>query len=486
MENEELHSKKDGKRLIIHSLRTPKSLKEIYQDLQKKDEKKKPLSKSTILYHLDKLVKQEFVKSDEQKRYVLIVSEDHQNAILDALRKSRTVDELANFFKKKSAKKQKNNDLEKLEDLDYLRELLEFFYDQELLTRSTNRALYNPKEEWHITWLACSKINACMVCKNYFDPNDTTAIAETIQSNFHPEEGNYTSTVLIHNKCFHRLKDSPEEQNSDFCDFCGLPLSKKRLMEWVHREDAYSILHLIRKSFTQNENYVFHKWIRHEAKNQFEKQFSIKINEGDIVISDSKNSHPIYVQLDKNQANKLLAKFPGYRYQFRDYDFVTQGRFKFHIFLDIITKLDNPSIASLSTFFNDMRIYASSIDVMIPTSESLPTQMMSWSDRKGEDIFSEIEIQRKVHERIISNLISDKLNQIFSQMQPETSNYKYYPRIWDMGLKRTYPAAYEESATSEESFLEDSLINIKNGKRYHPYCFEKINNSSTLSEEKVN
>ena len=58
-------------------------------------------------------------------------------------------------------------------------------------------------------------------------------------------------------------------------------------------------------------------------------------------------------------------------------------------------------------------------------------------------------------------------------MKPDNSEFYDY---WDLRINTPH---------AQEKFLEDSLINIKNGKRYHPYCFEKINTSSTPSEEKV-
>ena len=69
--------------------------------------------------------------------------------------------------------------------------------------------------------------------------------------------------------------------------------------------------------------------------------------------------------------------------------------------------------------------------------------------------------------------MDDPLGNVFSEIIPEKL------------LKHSFIAEYsvKRETYGEEEAVDYSLIKTINGKRYHPYCFEKINSSSPPLEE---
>jgi len=471
MKKVENPSKIGLKRSIVQAITIPRSLTEIADFIKKKEAEKltqyfeqpsKPPSKSNILHHLGKMVALNYVQKDSNKRYLLKVADTIQNSILEELRKEATLDELFIRLRKKSEEvKKSNNELKKLvekNDKVSLGLLLEFFYSQNLINLSTKKHITTKtKEVWFLSWLGCSKINACIVCKDFIDPKETSVIANTIGYGENPRLGS-DHVVLIHHKCFRRMQESPWEESFDYCEHCGLPLSKKRLFDWIFREDSRTILAFIKKYFSEKETALFNQWMTDELISDFKKIYSIDLTSEKIVFTKL-DTAPFQISINKSMADKMIKKYGGLEGNFAGHDF-NKSDFLFTIFPLILRVLNHPSRSEFSSFFDYLYQYTFGLDD--PELRDLGPFI-----KRGEEIFSHFNELRFQKEKILNNFMGDRLGEVFSEIIPD--DLLEYSRISQHSVKRL-PQEYEE-------MVDFSLIRIRNGKRYHPYCFEKINSS---------
>lgn len=446
--------KKEGRRLIIQALRTEGTLSELAE--------KTKLSKSTIVYHLKNLKDHGFVRFDEDRqRYQIEVKESLRNPILFALSKEKNFEELIKFLQDFSKNQKENKELEKLFKLlnfrDFLNDLLEFLYDQYLINRWTipSKSSSKYQEVWSISWIGCIKINACIVCKNIFDAKESLVVSQTIR-HVHEPYGDDIHTALIHNRCFKEYQSSPMGEAFDYCDYCGLPLSEKRLLDWIEEQDVSTVLRFILKYINQNERYVFNNFILDAIKNEFQHTYKIKLVEQNINYSiDDPLICKIF--LNEEQVNSLTKDFPGMESHIEKEQYGDQKFFKMSYFYRVFEFLSYPTNSDFNRFF----------DLLVKFSNDHNLGLGIDSRVRGDELFSKFDNIQIEKRKIVSSFMNDPLEQLFTKIQ----HFSFYFSEVGPSLHRS-PSDQEIS----EGF---SLIKIKEGGKFHPLCAEKVNNSET-------
>ena len=246
-----------GKSKITLSLRIkPRTLEELHKETL--------LTKPTILHHLKNLVAKGLVTCDKKQiRYQVAITQNIRTLVLESLKTESTLDKILEKLHEKSKLDKNNTELSSIVKSKgaklFLKDLLDFFYDQHLITKIADR--------WSLTWLGCTKINVCYVCKNNFSIRDV-AVSQTMNlHNYEQDMFDEYYVPLVHPKCFMR-QFNPEkfEIYEDFCSFCGLPLSKERFLNLTNK--AENFLEFIEKYLETNERSYLKKYIKNKRINE--------------------------------------------------------------------------------------------------------------------------------------------------------------------------------------------------------------------------
>lgn len=448
MKSTEESKKYGGRNKIILSLRTrSRTLEELHKESK--------LTKPTILYHLKNLMEKGFVIFDEYaKNYKIKINENVRNSILDALRTECSFDEAFAKLNKKLKSEKNNSELQSIlnskDAKTLLKDFLDFFYDQHLI-------IYNHRfDRWSLSWIGCVKINACYICKNYFSPHDV-AIAQTI--NFHdPDSQIYSDSLaaLIHPKCFIEKYDPIGAENiEDLCDFCGLPLSKERYM-WFTGRTMISFLNFILRYLSKNEEFYLRKYIKNQIMSYYNKTYQTSFEEHNVRISDD---FIIYVDIDKYNA-ELFPEFSG-AIKTHNYDIVGNYELKSNFFHVIQGFVYNPKLSDIDHLFYLINEFVNQLGEVPPFHEN-----------RAKEIFSLWNQHELNAEKFFDGLLANPISLSYSLME------NVEPRPHESAV------AFFGSEYAIEQSMGYSFIHIENGKRYHPYCYNLVNENKNSKQTK--
>ena len=187
------------------------------------------LEKQSVLHHLKKLLKLEFV-TVEDHIYTLNIPSEFRNAILEEVLEFTTLDELFEKLKNKSFHEEENSILKKFFEGDdknnknKLVVVLGVFRFQKYII------LHGHYQQYIITWKGCMELDLCYVCKKKIKFSDKNFVMQSII------DSNQNFAPLIHVKC---IKESADIgltiPVNAICHHCGLPLSARLLRSWYNQ-----------------------------------------------------------------------------------------------------------------------------------------------------------------------------------------------------------------------------------------------------------
>ena len=431
-----------GRGKITQSLRIKsRTLQELHKETQ--------LTKPTILHHLKDLTAKGFVKFDEkQKRYQIEINENLRNLVLESFRHESTLDEALENLSKKSKLNKNNTELSIIIKSkgakQFLKDLVDFFYDQRLLTKISDR--------WILSWLGCTKINVCYVCKNNFSSQDV-AVSQTMNLYKHEQDMLDEYYVpLVNPKCFMRKLD-PEgfQVNEDFCSFCGLPLSKERFFGLTNKTENF--LEFIEKYLETNERSYLKKYIKNKIIDFSNEHLELSLTNDDITINtDYKivliiNKEDVNVLVKINQNKKLFSSYfddNGYYYcELKNLDFI--NGLTYH----------DPSLGDIEYLFYLVNDFSNLLDEATAV----------FKRNRAKEIFSEWNNYKSKTEKYFDQLLENPISISYSLINHHINNNTSNP-------ENTTTSFFNKEFITEKS-QGFSFICLEDNKYYHPYCFEK-------------
>jgi len=407
------------------------------------------LTKPTILHHLKDLTAKGFVKFDKkQKRYQIEINENLRNLVLESFREESTLDEAFENLSKQSKLNKNNTELSfiikskgaKL----FLKGLVEFFYDQRLMTKISNR--------WGLSWLGCTKINVCYVCKNNFSSQDV-AVSQTMNLYNHEQDmfDEYYAP-LIHPKCFMRKLDPQGfEVYEDFCSFCGLPLSKERFLNLTNKTENF--LEFIEKYLETKERSYLKKYIKNKIIDFSNEHLEISLTNDDITIN---TDYKIVLSINKEDVN-ILVKINENRKLFSGY---FEDKVNYYCELKTLDFIDgltyhNPSLGDIEYLFQSVNEFSNLHDEATDV----------FSRYRAKAIFLEWYAHKSKTEENFDQLLENPISKSYSLINHNNSNKS-------SNSEDTKTSFFDKEFSTEKS-QGFSFVCLEDNKFYHPYCFEK-------------
>lgn len=266
------------------------------------------LKKPTVHYHMQNLIEQGVVHYDKKKgTYFVKINDELKNTILNSLKNKKTLEELSNELKIKSKNSVDSSPMKLLikdkELSKKLNDILEFLYLDDLVTviqeHILSGTIFKTVEFWTLTWKGCSSIGLCYVCKNPInEQKNSSSIAHIININA-PDFSIYYSP-LIHPTCVSRASSEyidyyvgEHHYEDDLCNYCGLPLSEKRLRSWMMENSKNTGFMRIFPFLTLDEIDQLNEIRKNELVESFTKQFdkkpALKTFEGNVLTKNKFN-----------------------------------------------------------------------------------------------------------------------------------------------------------------------------------------------------
>jgi len=418
------------------------------------------LSKPTVHHHLQNLMKQKIVVYDKTKgKYSVAIDEDLKKQILNCLKNTRTFEQLReDLIKVSKSERIETSPLKLLiKDKEFdnkLNDLLEFLFEEELVTEEMHHVLSGTKflkeDRWTLTWKGSTRIGICHICKEEIDSKLSSAVVQTIQTGSTWENDiEIFDTMLIHPKC--AILSSEKYGNSligmisrsyDLCNFCGLPFSEKRLRKQFKSDNDSSGFELLYNLLSLEEIDALSKERRLELILRFKKQYDleppIKLFEGE-VLQKTKFYFKTY---DEGASAKN---------EFENPELVHHHTFTSHKSFDF---LNNPK-------FSDMEKLGKIIE---------KHTKRKFDNKRLKELFEEWSKYHTKQEEKIEGMISSLLSTPMAKIYPKIWNYE--PGPWDVPNNRIPEP--DNSHQYLGSFGFSFVLKDEKGNCYHERCYHSL------------
>jgi len=368
------------------------------------------LEKQSVLHHLKKLLKLEFV-TVEDHIYTLTIPSEFRNAILEEVLGFTTLDELFEKLKNKSFHEEENSILKKFFEGDdqnnknKLVVVLGVFRFQKYII------LHGHYQQYIITWKGCMELDLCYVCKKKIKFSDKNFVMQSII------DSNQNFAPLIHVKCIKESADIGLTIPSNaICHHCGLPLSARLLRNWYNQgSEGFDIVYNLLNEVEKNRIGTSRDLICcNELKEEFWGiEFAAKARiEGKWIGPD------VNVQMTRDLAEEIIKKFHEEKYDGQYIPELMDLEFNLELAKDaeIESKKELEEIKKLSKSFVWENLYPFTLKSFKPKNLLDPQIFNEPNAQALTELFtSRLDIMK-----IMKELDRVSLNDIFSEMGPNT------------------------------------------------------------------
>lgn len=429
--------------------------------------KETKLSKPTVHHHLKSTLKN-LVKYDTKTNlYSIKIDKSITDIVLSVLRSAKTIEELVTAIREKP----KEGEVSKvLLDKDRLEDILHLLFARGLITTETrietvgiDGGIFKKEECWTLTWRGCNLLNVCYYCHDPFEGKYSLAVSNTIRVEDDPEYPEYYS-VLAHPTCVLRSRSAQvgymvgqAEYHEDYCDHCGLPLSRAAIRSVLRRQNAFDLIYNL---LTRNEISSLNAWKRRKVIEQFNQKYghrphAVPLPEDAFTGNIVKQNHfriPLSKEFVKNHADSLVvSKEDKPHYLVFDFD-DHEANFEF---------LTYPRLSDLERLFEFIALGAKEAKITLSnTTDRIKEVLAQWTKAHHDRLAKE--------DAQISTLMGDSRNWIYSQIW--ASLPPPFENIDTNGVNTAMHYGRQVYEDTEDYALIYTIV----GKRYHMLCYCEV------------